>query len=98
MSLQPFSLTHVEYIPGDALGWLASLGGELLLEFPSKRDAMVKGLLRNKRDQYADYSLEHLVQELQKSFQIVRQVSLPSGERTLFHAIPQGKSKSADGV
>jgi len=25
MSLQPFSLTHVEYIPGDALGWLASL-------------------------------------------------------------------------
>ncbi len=82
----------------DVVGWLASLGGELLLEFPSKRDAMVKGLLRNKRDQYADYSLEHLVQELQKSFQIVRQVSLPSGERTLFHAIPQGKSKSADGV
>ncbi len=72
----------------DVIDWLASLGGDLILEFPSKQDAMVRALLRNKRDQYEDYSLEHLESELQKQFRIQQRQSLPSGARTLFHAIP----------
>ena len=68
--------------------WLASLGGELILEFPSKQDVMVRALLRNKSDQYEDYSIEHLESELQKYFRIQQRQSLPSGARTLFHAIP----------
>ena len=72
----------------DVVDWLASLGGELILEFPSKQDAMVRALLRNKHDQYEDYSLEHLEFELQKHFRILQRQSLPSGERTLLHGVP----------
>jgi hypothetical protein len=70
----------------DVVDWLAGLGGELILEFPSKRDAMVQRLLRNKRDQYNDYSFENLQLELEKHFAIRLQESLPSGERVLIHA------------
>ena len=73
----------------DVVDWLASLGGEIVLEFPSKQDAMVRALLRNKRDQYEDYSIECLEIELLKHFEIRLRESLPSGERTLFHAIPK---------
>jgi len=73
----------------EIIDWLASLEGELILEFPSKNDAMVLALLRNKRDQYVDYSIECLESELQKHFEIGARESLPSGERTLFHAIPK---------
>ena len=73
----------------DVVDWLASLGSELILEFPSKQDAMVRALLRNKHDQYEDYSLEHLESELQKHFRIQQRQSLPSGERTLLHGIPR---------
>ncbi len=54
----------------DVIDWLASFGAELVLEFPSKRDAMVQALLRNKRDQYEDYSRECLEFELRKHFEI----------------------------
>jgi len=72
----------------DVVDWLAGFGAELILEFPSKRDSMVRALLRNKRDQYDDYSDERLERELLKHFDIRKRESLPSGERTLFHAIP----------
>jgi hypothetical protein len=72
----------------DVIDWLASLGGEIVLEFPTKNDAMVKALLRNKRDQYSEYSLDQLQKELEKHFYLERRLSLPSGERILFHAIP----------
>ena len=49
---------------------------------------MVRALLRNKHDQYEDYSLEHLEFELQKHFRILQRQSLPSGERTLLHGVP----------
>lgn len=73
----------------EVIDWLASFGGELVLEFPSKRDPMVQSLLKNKRDQYDDYSLEQLEIELQKFFDIPLRESLPSGERILIHAVPK---------
>lgn len=78
----------------EVVDWLASLGGELILEFPSKNDAMVRSLLRNKVDQYDDYSIENLESELQKAFEIRQRQPLPSGERTLFHAIPRATVES----
>ena len=73
----------------EVVNWLASQGGEVVLEFPTKEDSMVKALLRNKRDQYDDYSLECLEAELSKYFEIGDRVALPSGHRTLIHAIPK---------
>jgi hypothetical protein len=72
----------------EVVDWLASFGAELLLEFPSKRDPMVRALLRNKRDQYDDYSREHLEAELRRHFDIHLSAPLPSAERTLYHAVP----------
>lgn len=77
----------------DVVDWLANLGGELILEFPSKRDDMVRALLRNKRDQYADYSMENLEQALLTQFEIRHRTALPSGERTLIYAVPHLSSK-----
>jgi hypothetical protein len=78
----------------DVIDWLASLGGEVILEFPSKQDAMVQSLLRNKRDQYQDYSLASLETELCRHFEIRLREDLPSGARTLFHVVT--KVPSAD--
>ena len=73
----------------EVVDWLASFGAELILEFPSKQDAMVVALLRNKRDQYADYAHDCLEFELKKRFEIRRCEPLPSGERTMYHAVPR---------
>ncbi|MBS0202060.1 MAG: class I SAM-dependent methyltransferase [Planctomycetes bacterium] len=74
----------------EVVDWLASLNAEVVLEFPSKLDPMVQGLLRNKRDQYEDYSLPFLEATLLKAgFQIRERTDLPSGERTLLYLIPQ---------
>jgi hypothetical protein len=72
----------------EVVDWLASFGAELVLEFPSKNDPMVRALLRNKRDQYDDYSRESLEAELRRHFDICLSAPLPSGERTLYHAVP----------
>jgi hypothetical protein len=72
----------------EVVDWLASFGAEVLLEFPSKKDPMVRALLRNKRDQYDDYSQEHLEAELRRHFDIRLSEPLPSAERTLYHAVP----------
>ena len=74
----------------EVVDWLASLKAEVVLEFPSKLDPMVRGLLRNKRDQYEDYSLSCLEATLQEfGFRIRQQAKLPSGERTLLYVVPQ---------
>lgn len=73
----------------DVVKWLRSLNATLILEFPTRQDPMVQALLRNKRDQYSDYSLEHLEQLLrQNSFRVVQREQLPSAERILFHCQP----------
>ena len=80
----------------EVVDWLASLTGEVVLEFPSKSDPMVKALLRNKYDQYEDYSLPALEAALQNSgFRICRRIELPSGERTLLHAVQETISAGA---
>jgi len=66
--------------------WLASLGTSLVIEFVTKEDPMVKTLLRNKEDNYADYEIKYFERCLSKSFDVNRQVVLPSGTRILYYA------------
>ena len=75
--------------------WLASLGGEVVIEFPSKQDAMVQALLQNKRDQYSDYSLAQLELALSRQFEIRGRTTLPSGERTLLYAVSKASQHGA---
>ena len=78
----------------EVIRWLSSFGSELVLEFPMKPDSMVQALLRNKRDQYDDYSVEHVEHELKRRFVIHRREILPSGSRTIYHAIPKASIDS----
>jgi len=79
----------------EVVDWLSSLRAEVVVEFPSKQDPMVRALLKNKRDQYADYSLAALEAALTASgFRIARRAELPSGERTLLHAVRDSDPRS----
>ena len=58
--------------------------------FRQYQDPMVVGLLRNKFDQYDDYSLPALEAALHEhGFRIRNRTVLPSGERTLLHVVPE---------
>ena len=61
------------------VGWLASLGGDLVIEFVGKDDAMVQTLLRNKEDRDSDYEREPFEQALGEHFEIVRREELAGG-------------------
>lgn len=71
---------------GEFVNWLAALGGDVILEFVTKQDPMVQGLLRNKEDNYADYEQGCLERCLSSSFTIVRRETLGSGTRIMYHA------------
>jgi len=72
------------------LQWLADSTRELVIEFISKDDAMVRRLLLNKDDTYADYHRAAFEQYLQQWFQIKAQTELPGGTRFLYHAVVRG--------
>ncbi|MDQ3170721.1 MAG: SAM-dependent methyltransferase, partial [Acidobacteriota bacterium] len=67
----------------------AGVGGDLVIEFVTKDDAMVKTLLRNKDDQYADYEQPNFETKLRARFEIIRQETIQSGTRTLYYARPR---------
>ena len=64
--------------------WLAELGGDLVIEFVTRDDPMVKTLLRNKEDKYTDYDQGFLERKLAEHWEVVRQEDLVSGTRTLY--------------
>ena len=64
--------------------WLASLTGQLVIEYVSRADDKVETLLRNKEDKYDDYSRDRLEAALARHFRIERQQSLESGNRFLY--------------
>ncbi len=73
----------------ELLQWLAALGTRLVIEYVGKDDAMVKQLLRNKRDNYTDYEPELFERWLRELFDVVRSERLESGTRTLYYAVPR---------
>jgi hypothetical protein len=72
----------------DFLGWLASLGTALVIEFVDRDDEMVETLLRSKDDRYADYSLENFERELAERYKVRKKRSLKNGKRWIYFALP----------
>ncbi|MGE5236168.1 MAG: class I SAM-dependent methyltransferase [Acidobacteriota bacterium] len=68
----------------EVVAWLASLGGDLVIEFVAKDDPMTQRLLRHKADQYTDYDQAHLEACLARSFEIDARVPLARGTRWLY--------------
>jgi hypothetical protein len=73
----------------ELLRWLAALGTRLVIEFVEKEDAMVRELLRNRRDNYADYDPELFDRWLRELFDVVRSERLESGTRVLYYGVPR---------
>ncbi len=80
------------------LRWLADLGADLVIEFVSKEDVMVKELLRNRLDQYPDYELQSFERMLGRHFKVQNRRELRSGTRFLFYATNHLKGDSYGGV
>jgi len=74
----------------ECIEWFASLGGDLVIEFVSKDDPMVKKLLRNKDDQYSEYNRDFLEKELRRHYATVECEHLGSGTRFLYFARQKG--------
>ena len=69
------------------IGWLSDLGSNLIIEFITKQDPMVRQLLRNKDDIYKDYEQEYFERCLSARFSIVRQETFNSETRIIYHAV-----------
>ena len=66
--------------------WLSVVTNSLVIEFVTKDDPMVKKLLRNKVDNYADYELPFFEESMSEFFNIDKREELVSGSRILFFA------------
>ncbi len=69
---------------GEFIDWLADLGGDLIIEFVTAEDAMSKMLLRNKADQYQDYTLEEFERLISVRFEIAGSEELKGGHRKIY--------------
>jgi SAM-dependent methyltransferase len=77
----------------DVVDWLHGLGGELVVELPTREDPMVQRLLAAKNEgAHGDYDLEAFERALGAAFEIRRREALPSGTRVLFEAAPRGSA------
>ena len=73
-------------IPMDEfIAWLASLGGDLIIEFVSAQDDMSRMLLRNKVNQYQDYTKERFEELAAQHFTVADSEDLKGGHRTIYY-------------
>lgn len=70
------------------IDWLASLGGDLVIEFVGRGDDKVETLLRNRVDQYDDYHPAPFEDCLARHYELIAREELPGGNRVLYHARP----------
>ena len=71
------------------LDWLADLGSEVVIEFPTREDPMVRRLLDRKAPgANPDYETELFERALEERWRVERRETLPSGTRILYRAIP----------
>jgi len=72
------------------LSWLRELGTALVIEFPTRDDPRVAGLLARKRPgAHPDYDVEPFEQALAERFVVERREELAGGTRLLFFARPR---------
>lgn len=69
--------------------WIGSLGAEVVIEFMTREDPMVKRLLAAKRVEHEDYDQGFFEQAVREYFEIERTEQLPSGTRLLYHLRPK---------
>jgi hypothetical protein len=69
--------------------WLASLGANVVIEFMTREDPMVKRLLSAKRVEHEDYDRGFFEQCVREAFEIERSEQLPSGTRILYSLRPR---------
>jgi SAM-dependent methyltransferase len=75
------------------IDWLAGLTGKLIIEYVSRDDDKVQALLRNKKDNYQDYSRASLESSLERHFDISGRRDLNNGDRTIYWCIKSGRSE-----
>jgi SAM-dependent methyltransferase len=75
----------------EVVDWFASLGGSIVIEFPTRDDPMVKKLLAPKREGlHPDYDREFFERCLNEAFEVERSEVSKSGTRVLYFARPRG--------
>lgn len=68
----------------DFVRWLADLADQLIIEYVSREDEKVRILLRNKTEDYADYSRERFEEALSDHYTIAARQAIQSGNRVLY--------------
>jgi hypothetical protein len=76
----------------ELVDWLAELGSHLVIEFVTKRDAMVQKLLLNKDDIYSDYELANFERCVDQYFETMAREALQEGTRVLYFLAPRKSS------
>lgn len=73
----------------EVLAWFASLNAALVIEFVNKQDEMVRQLLRQRLDQYPDYTPAGFETALGEFFTIEKRCETKPGKREIFFARPK---------
>lgn len=69
--------------------WLRSLDATVIVEFIDRDDEMFTKLAENKREDYADYTLENFRSEVDKYFTVEDRMALKEGKRALLLLEPK---------
>jgi ribosomal protein L11 methylase PrmA len=75
----------------EIVDWLASLHSDLVVEFVTKDDPMVRTLLRNKSEQHPEYDRQTFERLLRARFTVERQQEIGNGRRVLYYATPANR-------
>ena len=69
----------------DFMDWICGLDADVVIEFVTRDDSMVRTLLRNRIDQYDDYTTEEFERQLKLRFDLVAREKLENGTRILYY-------------
>lgn len=69
----------------EIVDWLHELGGDLIVEFVDREDAMVKMLLRNRVDPCRGYSLEEFERACALRYETIASDTIKGGTRKLYY-------------
>ena len=67
------------------IDWLSDLGGDLIIEFVTAEDAMAQMLLRNKTNQYQDYTIGEFERLVSARYAIADSEELKGGHRKIYY-------------
>jgi len=73
----------------DVIDWLASLKATVVLEYIDRKDAQVQQLLANREDVFSDYNIVSFRANIDRSFDVIRELPLADGTRCLFWLQPK---------